>query len=133
MPYELDITLNEPNDAVKLELRQGDSPLLRLTVFDYDGTAWANGYTATLKIGRANREPNIWEIGGIEGNGDNDWYFNLEVITSTIGDYDAILYLISPADATPVIPEIILDSTPLEEQYTAELDYTFLPIPLEVR
>lgn len=133
MPYELDITLNEPNDAELIDLRVGDSPLLKLTVFNHDGNAWPDGYTASLRIGRSNRDPDIWTITGDPGDDDNVWYFNLEAITYTIGDYDAILYLIAPAAATPVIDDPILDTTPIEDQYTAEMDYSFLAIPIEVR
>lgn len=133
MPYELEITLNEPNDAVKLELRVGDSPLLKLTVFDYDGTAWPDGYTASLKIGRSNRDINIWTITANPGSPDNVFYFQLEAITYTIGDYDAILYLIAPSAATPNIDDPIYDTTPIEEQYTDQMDYSFLAIPIEVR
>ena len=134
--YKLDVTLNEPNDAENLVLRVGDSPLLELTVYNHDGTAWPDGYDAFLRIGRSNRDPDIWTITGTPSiTDDNVWYFNLEDITDTIGDYDVILYLQHPADATPGddATELDPDLTPVEEDLLGELDYSFLPIPVEVR
>lgn len=131
--YKKDITLNEPNDDEIFVLRQGDSPLFKLTVYDHDGTAWPAGYTGYLRIGRSNRDYDIWILTGIPGDDDNEWYFQLEDVTYTIGDYDAILYLIAPDATTPEVPDEIFDTTPVEDDYTSEMDYTFLPIPIEVR
>jgi hypothetical protein len=134
--YKLDLTLNEPNDAENLVLRVGDSPLLELTVYNHDGTAWPDGYDATLRIGRSNRDPDIWSIAGTpSGSSVNVWYFQLEDVTYTIGDYDAILYLQHPAEATPGDDATVLDpdTTPVEDAFDSELDYSFLPIPVEVR
>lgn len=130
--YKLDITLNEPNDAETLELRVGDSPLLKVTVYDHDGTDWPDGYTATMEIGRSNRDPDIWTLTGTPGDDDNEWFFLLADICYTIGDYDMILKLTHPADAD-VETTPIYDTTPIEDQYDDELTYTFMAIPVEVR
>lgn len=132
--YELELTLNEPVEE-RLILRVGDSPMLKVTLLNYDGTDWPDGYTASLYIGRSNRDPDIWTITGVvDGSHVNVFYFQLEDITYTIGDYDAIVYVnhpeeATPADATPLHPDI----TPLEDEYDYELDYSFQPIAIEVR
>lgn len=130
--YKLNVTLNEPNEE-KLIVRQYDSPLLKLTVFNHDGTAWPAGYDAILRVGRVNRDLTIWEIAGLIGDDDNEWYFQLEAVTWVLGDYDMILYLNHPADATPEAATPIYEATPVEDIYGYELDYSFLPIILEVR
>lgn len=131
--YQLSITLNEPNEEL-LILRQGDEPLLKLTVYDHDGSDWPDGYDAVLYVSRSNRDPDMWTITGIAGDDDNEWFFPLEDVTYTIGDYDMILELTHDADeTTPVCTAIEDDTTPVEDEYSYELKYTFLPIPMEVR
>ena len=101
--YEIPMTLNEPIERV-LTLQQGDSPVLKVTLYDDDGTAWDEGYDATLVIGRSTQDVDEWNIADSAGLvvADNVFYFNLEEITYTRGLYSAYVYVENATETTPL-------------------------------
>ena len=99
----LNVTLGEPIDE-KIVLQAGDKPLLELTAYDYDGSELDTGYTGTLFVGRSGDDSDEWEIAEIVAvaPADNIFYFNLEEITYTRGNYQAYLFVENDTEATPV-------------------------------
>ena len=118
--YEIAVTLNEPIEDV-LTLQQGDRPLLELTAYDFDGTALDTGYTGTLYIGRSGSDHDEWVLSEIPAVApvDNVFYFNLEDITYTRGNYQAYLYV---TNATETTPELTPD----------DVSYSYQTINIEV-
>ena len=117
----LSITLNEPIEEI-LILQQEDAPILKLTAYDYDGTALDPGYTGTFIVGRSGVDPNEWTLVTVDPTvaSDNIFYFNLEEITYTRGEYQGYLYVENPTETTPeVTPESV--------------GYSYLPIRIEVK
>ncbi len=118
--YELVMTLNEPVEEI-LTLQQGDSPVLKVTLYDWDGSAWDDGYTATLIVGRNAVDATEWDIAESAGVpfAENVFYFELDTITNTIGNYVARVHVHISDEATPL-------ATP------EDLAYSFLPFQMEV-
>ena len=118
--YELVMTLNEPVEEI-LTLQQGDSPVLKVTLFDWDGSAWDAGYDAFLIVGRNAVDDGEWDIAESDGVpfAENVFYFELDEITNTIGNYVARVYVHVTAEATPL-------ATP------EDLAYSFLPFQMKV-
>ena len=118
--YEIAVTLNEPIEDI-LVLQQGDRPLLKLTAYDYDNTALDTGYNGTLYIGRSGSDPDEWALTEIIAVTpiDNVFYFNLEDITYTRGNYQAYLYVTNTTETTP-------EATP------DDVSYSYQTIHIEV-
>lgn len=101
--YEIAMTLNEPIEEV-ITVQTGDVPLLQVTLYDMDGTAWDDGYDATLIVGRSYEDPDQWEIAdspevpAVE----NVFLFNLMEITYSRGTYWAFVHLHINDEATPL-------------------------------
>lgn len=100
--YEIAVTLGEPIED-KLVLQQGDSPLLELTAYDYDGTALDTGYTGTLYVGRSGSDPDEWILAELDRVPavDNIFIFQLDEITYSRGNYQAFLLVENRLESTP--------------------------------
>ncbi len=118
--YELSMTLNEPIEDIII-LQQGDVPVLQVTLFDWDGTAWDEGYDAYLVIGRSKTDPTEWEFDDQVAMVpvDNVFYFQLENICDTRGIYWAHVHVVNADEATPL-------ATP------EDVEYSFLFFKIEV-
>ena len=118
--YELVMTLNEPVEDI-LTLQQGDSPVLQVTLYDWDGSAWDDGYTATLIVGRNAVDGTEWDIAesACVPFVENVFCFELDEITNTIGNYVARVHVHITDEATPL-------ATP------EDLAYSFLSFKMEV-
>lgn len=130
--YELSIYLGEVPDG-KFELSVGDTPILKVTVYDADGEAfgespaapdWGSGFSAELVIHRGHTADSddvvIDEMIEVSPDTDNVFYFDLSGITFEQGDYEAVLKLegiAEPPDFTT--PELV--------------DFSFLPFVITVR
>ena len=112
------MTLGEPIEDI-LTLQQGDKPLLEATLYDYDGTAWDEGYTATFIVGRSESDTDEWVLSSIVGVSpeDNVFYFNLEDITYTRGIYQGYVLVENATETTPVSDVV---------------KYSFKPVRIEV-
>ena len=117
--YEINVTLGEPIED-KLTLQQGDAPLLELTAYDYDGTALDSGYSGTLYIGRSGEDVDEWVLTEITGVSpvDNVFYFQLEEITYTRGNYQGYLFVSNSTETTPVGDAV---------------SYSYKPVKIEVK
>lgn len=120
MPYEIEMTLNEPVEEIIL-LQVGDAPILEVTLFDYDGTDWDSSYDATLIVGRSGDDIDEWEIADSADVPavDNVFLFKLETITYTKGNYSAYVFVAKSNEATPL-------ATP------DDVDYSFKAFKIEV-
>lgn len=118
--YEISMTLNEPVEEI-LTLQQGDTPVLEVTLYDWDGTAWDDNYTATLIVGRNAVDATEWDIAesACVPAVENVFCFELNEITFTIGVYTARVHVHVTAESTPL-------ATP------EDLAYSFLPFVIEV-
>jgi len=101
--YELSMTLNEPVEEIIL-LQEGDTPILEVTLYDWDGTEWDAGYDAWLIVGRSGDDIDEWEIEdspevpAVE----HVFLFKLDEITFTKGNYSAFVHVHVTAEATPL-------------------------------
>ena len=102
-----DMTLGEPKEDPVL-VYVDDTPFIGISLYDYDGTTWDEGYTATLVVGRSKTDPDTWNIS--EGIGtpvaDNRFYFSLDSITHTKGIYHAYVYVTNITETTPLTDSV---------------------------
>jgi len=90
--YEITCTLGQVPDA-HLILRVGDTPVLKVTLLDANGTAYEDGFEAWLVVRRNDSD----EAGEIEIDcvievspfDDNVYWFYLDDITFEAGNYEA--------------------------------------------
>jgi hypothetical protein len=89
--YEISCILNQIPDA-NLQVRVGDTPVLKVTLYDTDGTAFDAGFEARLVVRRndsdAAGEISIDNITETTPFGDNIYYFYLNDITFEPGNYE---------------------------------------------
>lgn len=101
--YEIEMTLNEPVEEIIL-LHVGDAPILEVTLYDWDGTAWDSGYDAFLMVGLSGADIDEWQIDESDcvPFAENVFCFQLEAITFTTGNYTAIVHVHVSNEATPL-------------------------------
>lgn len=101
--YEIKLTLNEITEEI-ITVQTGDTPLLQVTLFDHDGTAWDNNYTGNLIAGRSHEDPDEWEISTLDEVPavENVFLFSLTEITYTRGTYFAFVHVHVNDEATPL-------------------------------
>ena len=95
--------MNEPVEEILL-LQVGDTPILEVTLFDWDGTAWDDNYDAWLTVGLSGDDIDEWEIAESPAVPavENVFLFKLEEITFTRGNYTAYVHVHVSNEATPL-------------------------------
>jgi len=88
--YALIMYLGEEIQDGKIILRKNDTAILKVTLYDFDGTPWQSGYTADLIVTRSEvDDPLITLTAQPDPSDDNVFYYILDTITSEPGNYEA--------------------------------------------